>query len=159
MPNLIIRFIYEPGIVSKLIAWQTNSLWCHTEALSEDGMQWIGAHARTGVQARPLTWCTPLRERRYRVNVDAASYARAHKWLRSKIGTPYNYEDIAGLALHWRIGFKKRAIICSALMTDFLNVAGLEPLNVLPKYSYLITPETLHMSKIFIGRCVYSRGV
>ena len=43
MPGLVIRFINDVDIVSKLITWSTNSLWCHTEALSRDGTTWVGA--------------------------------------------------------------------------------------------------------------------
>lgn len=152
MPNLVIRFIDEPGIVSRLICWQTDSLWCHTEALSRDGQSWIGAHAGTGVQARALDWCKPTREAVYAIPVTDEQYEAAMSWLESKIGTPYNYADIAGLALHARMGADDHRVICSALMTEFLMQAGVQPLNCLERYAYLITPETLHLSPVFIGR-------
>lgn len=155
MPNLYIRFVDEPGIVSKLIDWQTDSLWCHTEALSRDGKSWIGAHAGTGVQARDLRWCNPTRERRYAIPVSDEQYEAAMQFLEGKIGCPYNYADIAGLALRRRMGASDHQVICSALMMLFLMAAGIQPLNCLDKYAYLITPETLHLSPIFIGKCVY----
>lgn len=156
MSVLTIRFISEPDIVSRLIEWETNSLFCHTEALSRDGQSWIGAHSGTGVQARPLDWCKPIRERRYAVAVSDSSAARAYTWLESKVGTPYNYGDIIGLTLHNRIGSSDHEVICSALMTQFMQQAGLEPLNVSEGYDYLITPETLHLSPLFIGKGCYS---
>jgi hypothetical protein len=71
------------------------------------------------------------------------------------MGTPYNYTDILGLALHTRIGVTDHEVICSALMLQFMQQSGLEPLNCLPQYASLITPETLHLSPLFIGKCVY----
>lgn len=156
MPVLAIRFIDGSDIVSRLISWTTNSLWCHTEALSRDGRSWIGAHSGTGVQARPLGWAKVTRERRYAIPVTEAQYEAAMVWLEGKEGCPYDYTDIIGLAIHKRIGETDRRIICSALMLLFLMEGGLEPLNCLEGFSYLITPETLHLSPLLIGKCIYS---
>jgi hypothetical protein len=155
MADLTIRFIFEPDFVSRLIGWETNSLWCHTEALSRDGQSWIGAHAGTGVQPRPLNYCKPTRERQYAIPVLDRAADAAYTWLESKLGTPYNYADILGLTLHARIGVSEHEVICSALMLQFMQQSGLEPLNCLPQYSSLITPETLHLSPLFIGKCTY----
>lgn len=151
MSALVIRFIDTPGFVSSAITWVTSSLWDHTEALSRDGKSWIGAHAGTGVQARPLDWCKPTREARYAIPVPDVDWNKAHTWLESKIGTPYDYKDIVGILLKRRIWSGNR-VICSALMTQFMQQAGLEPLNILPEYDALVTPETLHLSPLFIGR-------
>jgi hypothetical protein len=153
-PTLTIRFINEPGIISDLIDWETDSLFCHTEGLNRDGWTWVGAHARTGVEARPLDWCKPTFERRYTVPVSPGGYETAMRFMESQIGCPYNYEDIVGLALHKRIGASDHEIICSAFMLLWLQAAGLQPLNVLPDFAFLCTPETLHLSPIFIGRMV-----
>lgn len=152
MPNLTIRFVNEPGLVSGLITWETDSLFCHTEGLSRDGQSWVGAHAGTGVQARPLNWCKPTFETRYAVEVTDAQYDAAMAFMESKIGLPYDYQDIVGLALHKRLGATDHEVICSAFMTLWLMAGGLFPLNVLGPYAYLITPETLHLSPLFIGR-------
>jgi hypothetical protein len=155
MSVLTIRFINEPGIVSRLIDWETNSLFCHTEGLSGDGQSWIGAHAGTGVEARPLDWCVPTFERRYAVPVTDNQYERAMQFMENWKGRPYNYADIIGLALHNRKGASEHEIICSAFMLLWLQAAGLWPLNALEYYAYLITPETLHLSPIFIGKCIF----
>ena len=154
MKLLTIRFINEPGIVSKLITWTTDSLFCHVEGLSRDGQSWVGAHAGTGVQARPLDWCKPTLERRYGISVDDCLYVAAMKFMESKIGTPYDYADIAGLALHVRIGASEHELICSAFMLQWLSAAGIWALNVTEKFAYLVTPETLHLSPLLIGRGV-----
>lgn len=156
MPFLTIRFIFEPDIVSDLIGWFTDSLFCHTEALSRDGKSWIGAHAKTGVQARPLNWTKVTRERQYAIPVSDEFYEKAMTWLESKIGTPYNYADIVDLAVHSRRKVSDHEIICSALMSEYCWRAEVMMLNVLEGYEYLVTPETLHLSPEFIGRCIYS---
>jgi len=154
MPNLTIRFIAGTDIVSRLIQYATNSLFCHTECLSCDGTAWIGAHSGTGVQARKLDWCKPTLERRYSVPVTPEGYERAMAWLESKVGEKYNYASIIGLALHWRIGASRSETDCSALMIGLLQLADIQPLNCLEGFNYLITPETLHLSPIFVGRGV-----
>jgi hypothetical protein len=154
MPYLETRFIFDSDLVSRLIGWQTDSLWCHTEGLSRDGKSWVGAHAGSGVQARPLDYCKPLRERRYRVPVTEEQYERAMKFQESKIGTPYNLIDIIGLALHKRIGASEHEMICSAFEIERYMYAGIYPLNCLEGFAYLVTPETLHLSPIFIGHRV-----
>jgi uncharacterized protein YycO len=151
LPNLTIRFINEADLVSKLIAWQTDSLWIHTEALSRDGKHWIGAHAGTGVQARPLNWCKPTREAVYAVPVTDVQYEAAMAWLEDKLGEPYNYKSIVGIALHVRLT-ADGTTDCSALMLAYLMQGGHFPLNCLEGFEYLITPETLHLSPTFIGR-------
>jgi len=155
MPTITIRFIDEPDIVSRLINYATDSLWCHCEGLSRDGKSWIGAHSGTGVQPRTLDYCKPIRERRYSLEVTDEQYETAMSWLESKISEKYDYLSIVGLALHKRVWSPQR-VICSELMLQFMQAAGLQPLNVLPGFDALITPETLHLSPILIGRCSYS---
>jgi len=154
MQSLVIRFIDEPDWVSRAITWTTNSLWCHTEALNRAGTGWTGAHAGPGVETRALNWCKPLRERRYAIPVSAKDYSAAHDFLESQLGIYYDYRDIFGLLIHKRVWSPQR-VICSQLMTEFMQHAGLQPLNVLPQFSALITPETLHLSPIFIGRGIF----
>lgn len=154
MPELTIRFIDEPGLISKLITFETGSLFCHTECLSRDGSTWVGAHAGTGVEARAKDWCRPTLERRYAVPVSELGYAKAMAWLEKKLGCPYDYADIAGMVLRSRAGASDHAVICSALMLGFMQQAGMQPLNCLEQFNYLITPETLHLSPVFIGRGV-----
>jgi hypothetical protein len=149
------RFIMESDLVSKLIGFSTNSLWCHCEGLSRDGLHWVGAHADGGVQARPLDWAKGItRERRYRKAVSHLEYELAMGFQESHIGMPYNFENIVGLSLHRRIGVSDHEIICSSFELRRYMATGAErlyPLNVLERYSYLITPETLHLSPIWMG--------
>lgn len=151
--ELVIRFIGAHDAMGRLIQLATNSLWCHTEALSRDGAQWIGAHAFTGVQARPLNWCDPSREALYALPVSAAMYDRSMTWLeeQARIRRKYDYKGIFGLALHRRL-HAGGALDCSNLMLRYMWQAGLQPLNCLEGFAYLVTPETLHLSPVFIGR-------
>jgi hypothetical protein len=156
--GIVIRFIGAHDFVSRAIEWTTNSLWCHTEALSVDGTQWIGAHSHTGIDARPLDWCKPSRERIYRVPVSSSQADLWYSYLHSKIGLPYDYDDIVGLAIHSRIFNTKGRLICSSFMLEGMQKIGLVPLNVLPSFTYLVTPEILHLSSLFYGRCIPSVG-
>lgn len=157
MKQIVVRFIYEPDMVSRLIGWTTNSLWSHCEALSRDGESWIGAHAVTGVETRPFDWCKPTRERVYALPVTDAEYETAMGWLEAQVGIPYNYLDILGLAIHVRIGASEHEMICSACMLAFIMMGGYNvpngkaALNVQEGFSYLVTPETLHLSPVWIG--------
>lgn len=151
--HLTIRFINERGLVSRLITWGSDSLFCHTEGLSRDGKSWIGAHAKTGIEGRPLDWCKPTLEKRYAIPVTKAQYEAAMTFMETKVGTPYDYEDIVGLAIRKRMAGKHR-LICSAFMTEWLMAGGLRPLNVLEEFAYLITPESLHLSPLLIGNGV-----
>jgi hypothetical protein len=154
MPNLTVRFINEPGIVSRLITWETDSLFCHCEGLGRDGQSWVGAHAGTGVQSRAHDWCRPTFEKRYAIPVVDEQYEAAMRFMDSRIGLPYDYADILGMALHRRMGASDHEIICSAFMLEWLQAGWLRPLNVLGPYAYLVTPETLHLSPLFIDRRV-----
>jgi hypothetical protein len=156
MPNnLVIRFVSGAGFVSAAIRYVTNAPWIiHVEAQSRDGNAWTGAHAGSGVQPRPLDYCNPRMERRYFMPVTQSEFDRAHTWLESKIGEKYDYLDILGLALKHRV-WNPHRVICSVLMMQFMQQAGMEPLNVLAQFDALITPDELHMSNLFIGR---SRG-
>jgi len=154
--QLILRFIYTEALVSLLIGWRTDSLWCHCEALSRDGQHWIGAHALTGVEPRPLNWCEPTRERRYAIPVTQGEYEAAMAWLEAKVGEPYNYADILGMALGVRMGASEHEIVCSALMTEWLIAGSQWPANCEPGSTYLVTPEMLHFSSFFLNRCIYT---
>jgi len=154
MADFRIRFINSPGFVSEAIDWVTFSLWDHAEIETETGT-YIGAHAGTGVQERPADYCVPTRERRYAIPVTDDELAKIMAFARSKIGTPYNYVDIAGLFLHHDLTSPNREI-CSMFVFESALAGGVQMLNVLPGYTNLVTPETLHLSPLLIGRSFYS---
>lgn len=151
---LKIRFIDSPDIIGRGINWVTNSLWDHAEIETASGT-YIGAHAWSGIQERPADYCRPSRERRYAIPCTTEQLAYAMVYARSKIGTPYNYVDIAGLLLHDRRLTSTSREICSAFVFDVAMHGGIQMLNCLPDFEYLITPETLHLSSLLIGNCTY----
>lgn len=160
----IIRFVNSPGFVGSSIDWATNSLFDHTEiGNNEDGgidsaTGWIGAHAGSGVENRALDYLAPSRERRYAVPVTDDQHARILAFAKSKIGTPYDYADIAGLLFHDRKINSIHKLICSMFGIQCAQAGDLQMLNVLPEFTYLITPETLHLSPVLIGNLTYAIG-
>lgn len=154
MPNLIIRFINTSDLVSDLIDFVTNSLWDHTELLDPENGHWIGAHAGSGVQSRPADYCTPTRERKYAIPVTADQLTKILAFARSKIGTPYNYVDIAGLFLHDRALTSTGREICSMFVTEATMAGELWLSNVEEGYTYLMTPEMVHLSPKLRGRAI-----
>ena len=78
-------------------------------------------------------------------------------WARARLGTKYNFMDIVGLLVRNRSSpAGPQRLICSQFCTPgLLTVFGAaKVLNVQGDYAYLITPETLHLSPIFVGRRV-----
>jgi hypothetical protein len=154
MTDFKLRFITAPGFVSWSIRQVTFSEFSHVEMLSSSGQSWIGAHAGTGVEARPLNYCVPTFERRYAIPVTDEQFAAGQAYMRSKIGTPYNYADIAGLLLHRNITTRGRAI-CSQFGFDTFYAMRIVALNILPGYDFRATPDILHLAPILSGRCYF----
>lgn len=153
MAFFTIRFVNSPGFVGSAIDWATNSLFDHAEIASDTG-SWIGAHDDGGVQDRPADYLTPSREMRYAIPVTDEQHDKIMAYARSKIGTPYDFKDIAGLLFHDRRIESPHRLICSVFALQCAQAGNLQMLNVLPAWTYLITPETLHLSPLLIGRCV-----
>lgn len=153
-----IRFITDPGFVSAAIRDVTNSEFSHTEIVGESGDTYIGAHSDGGVEQRPLDYCKPTFERRYAVPVSLAQFRSAMDYAKSKIGTPYNFKDIAGILFHVDLDARRR-LICSQFVFDVFEAGGIKLLNVLPGYSHLVTPETLHLSPYLIGRSYFQTEI
>jgi hypothetical protein len=159
MGKIRVRFIHCGGITSRLIAWGTGSLFSHVEFGTPQGT-WIGAHAGSGIQERAANYCTPSREYYYEIPCTAEQEAELLRWARSKIGTKYNMKDILGLALQARSLNNPSRLICSQFVTDGLihTLGARNVLNVLDNWTYRITPETLHLSPIFVGNLVRKTG-
>ena len=146
-----IRFITERDFVSWAIRRVTFSEFSHVEIVSEDGRSYIGAHSDGGVQERPADYCLPSFERRYAIPCSDAQLEKIMAYARSKIGTPYNFLDIVGLLFHRNLTTKGR-VICSMFVYLAALEGGIQMLNVLPEYANLVTPDSLHLSPLLVGR-------
>ena len=166
MADLICRFIKTKDPIADGIAWWTNSEWDHFEFGTPDET-WLGARAEGGVQERFATYCTPIRERRYARTVTDEQLSLIMSRARAKVGTKYDFMDIAGLLLHnrWLSLHPTDKEICSMYGTEMLLsiYQARDLLNVLPNFTPLITPEMLHLSPLWVEsdlcKCIYSLGV
>lgn len=152
-----IRFILGRGFTSQAIAYVTGSLFSHVEFGTPEGT-WIGAHIGSGIQERAADYCDTVREYVYEIPCMDEQEKEALLWMRSKIGTKYNTLDIIGLLFQVRFLHSPHDRLCSEFCTEgLLHIFGASKvLNVLASWTYRITPETLHLSPIFVGRRVRS---
>lgn len=155
MNAIRIRFVTAGDPLSRLIRFQAGVSMpftpSHTEALSQDGKSYIGAHYDGGVMARPVGYdaaglmtlpdgtkserivdlpCTPEQE--------AAFYA----FVQSKVGEPYDWKSIFGFVapdLHTHL---LDHIICSAFMAAALRSAKIFPWPMTVPFHH-ITPRDL----------------
>jgi hypothetical protein len=150
-----IRFIRCGGFISWAIAHVTGSLFSHVEFGTPAGT-WIGAHIGDGIQERPANYCTPKLEFVYEIPCTIYQERLLLASARGKIGTKYNTLDILGLLFQIRSLRSSKRDICSQFCTgELLRVFGAaKVLNVLESWDYRITPETLHLSPIFVGHRV-----
>jgi hypothetical protein len=151
-PVITIRFVDSGGFITAGINWVTNSLWPHVEFGTPQGT-WIGAHNPGGWRERPADYCVPKREAIYDIPCTQGMQDAHLQRIRAKIGTQYNRLDILGLLLRNRKLTNPHAVICSQGVTnEALILWGPQRfLNVLPGYSYLVTPEMVHLSPILVG--------
>lgn len=129
------------GIFGKLIRWQTLGHVTHAEAVLPDATI-IAALAGEGVVCLPLNYDKTSTSQ---IFVDIPSTDRQiERWtayLHSRVGRPYDWETIAGIALHtgWR---RKGGMICSMLQALGLREAGIFPCP-LSEPAHEITPRDL----------------
>lgn len=150
-----IRFVTGNDFASKLIRMQAGVSMpftpSHTEALSQDGKFYIGAHIDGGVMARPVGYdATQLMmlpdgsksERIVSLPCTAEQEIAFYAFVNSKIGEPYDWKSILGFAapdLHMHL---LDHIICSAFMSDGCRVARVFPWPMTVPFHH-ITPRDL----------------
>ena len=156
MPCIRGRFIASPGFTGWYIRHWTGSLFQHFEFGTQKGT-WIGAHIGSGIQERPANYCNPTLSYVYEIPCTQQEEDFAEAWMRSKIGTKYNVRDIIGLAIQKRTLTSLHELICSQFGIDGLLIffGPKRALNVLPDWTYRITPEVLHLSPIWTGNRVF----
>lgn len=158
-PCIRVRFITADGFISSAIRWVSSSLFSHVEFGTPQGT-WIGAHTGDGVQERSSNYCTPTREYVYEIPVSQTLLNLHLGRIRGQIGTQYDNLDIVGMLIRRRTLASPHAVICSEFVSnELLAVFGARGyLNVLPDFTHLITPETCHLSPLFVGRRVKAVG-
>lgn len=139
MGMIRLRFVTGSDFSSKLIRFQAGISMpftpSHTEALSQDGKSYIGAHIDGGILRRPVGYdadtlmtlpdgsksertvsipCTPEQE--------AAFYAFVEK----HVGEPYDWKGILGFIATEVHLHDVGTIFCSAFMCGGLRVKGCE---------------------------------
>jgi len=128
---------------------------------------YVGAHIGDGIQFRSLNYLTVSRERRYKKPITQTEADVVGKTIEEifegfvvsvfkRVGTPYATDDIAAIFFHTRKLTPLTREICSefGLLAPAEN--GIFFLNCDLEYSPLITPETLHLSNLWMRHCVYS---
>jgi hypothetical protein len=113
-----LRFVSYSDIVGDLIsADEQGSPWDHVEAVMPDGSGYLGAVEPDGVKIRPVGYDKPFVKELF-VDLPAtdAITNAFYSYLKSRIGTPYDFAAIAGFALKANM-HQKDHVICSALQT------------------------------------------
>lgn len=129
------------GLLSQLIDWATFGSASHVEAVLSDGSI-IAALMSEGVCHKPGDYDQVSTEQTF-VDVLMPRSGR-DRWLRyllSRVGRPYDFEAVAGEALHinWR---RRGGFICSMLQTLALREAFVFP-HPLSIPAHEITPRDL----------------
>ena len=157
MASIVIRFVNSKGFVSSAIDFVEGGAgeFDHAECQDVNTKEWIGAHDDGGFERRPESYMVPSRERRYSIPCTQEEYDCGMAWLNSQIGVPYNFADILGILAHKDITTSGKLICSQAMFTYIFKTLGRLPLNVIPENANLVTPETLHLSPLFIGNCIY----
>jgi hypothetical protein len=137
--HIRLRFVTGNDAVSAGIRYAEDFWASHVEAVMPDGT-YLGAHADGGVQARPPTYDTTWTKQLF-VDLPCDDCPQFEKFLRRKIGTPYDVESIIGFVLRLD-EHVPMSVICSALQVLALRSCGFfgTPL-VLPAHQ--ISPRDL----------------
>lgn len=151
--EIIIRFITEADSISQAIRWETWSAFSHVEFVLP-GDRTLGAHANGGVMIKPLTYCKPTNEERYRLVMPVNQQQAILAYATQQLGKPYDFTNIAGILAHrdWRV---PNRWICSELVTACFEHGGLPLLNAPEAYVHRITPRDLYLSPMLIGNRVW----
>lgn len=152
-----IRFVTTGDMESSLIRMQAGVSMpftpSHTEALSQDGKSYVGAHLNGGVLARPVGYDTASlmtlpdgskSERIVALPCSPEQEAAFYSFVHSKVGEPYDWVSIFGFTapdLHTHL---LDHIICSAFMCGGCRVAKIFPWPMTAPFHH-ITPRDLFL--------------
>lgn len=149
-----IRFVKSDDLISMAIRVDTLSKVSHTEAVLRDGTI-IGAYPG-GVARQPNDWDATSTDQMFvDVPCSAPTIEAWENWLVSKIGTPYDFAAITGLALH-RDMHTEGTTICSALMIDGLRHLGIVDEKLFDA-DHQTTPHMLASALSMMSKMCYFR--
>ncbi len=117
-----IRFVAGKGIISKGIIAQSKTAMpftpSHVEVISEDGLNYIGAHIDGGVRSRSIGYDKDETEHELILPLEATQEQDRifYDFMISKIGEPYDWQAILGFIIpeHFHVA---NHVICSAVST------------------------------------------
>lgn len=131
-----IRFVTGNAMSSRLIRLQSGVSMpftpSHTEALTQDGLYYIGAHMEEGVKKRPIHYDAQYlfalpdgskSERIVLLDVPEEQEKAFYDFVESKIDTPYDKAAIPGFETSFH-SHEFGHLICSAFMCQALRKAG-----------------------------------
>lgn len=138
MSAVRLRFVTCDDWISRLIRMQAGISMpftpSHVEALTQDGLFYIGAHLSGGVKARPVGYDAgtlvvlpsgELSERFVTIPCTADQEAEFYKFMHSKIDEPYDWHSIFGFMAPDVHAHAPEHIICSALITYGIRDCGI----------------------------------
>lgn len=150
---VIVRFIRTKGFVSDGIRFVTHSYINHVE-FGTPRKTWIGAHAITGIKDNLYDYTEVEWERRYRVPLTETQYNTLMKSNDEALGTPYNYKAVVGIFFNDHNLSAKGTDECAQFVFSQLWNVGVLLGNALPDFAHFVSPELVHFSSYWMGKCV-----
>lgn len=149
-----LRFVTGNDLASRLIRSQAGVSMpftpSHVEALTPDGMNYLGAHAAGGVALRPVGYDSDQlmtlpdgskSERVISLPCGTTQEASFYAFAQSRIGEPYDWKAILGFVDPGHLHDLDH-IICSAFMTQALRECGYFPWPLTKPFHH-ISPDLL----------------
>ena len=128
-----LRFVAGTGIISQAIIAQSKTAMpftpSHVEAVSADGLSYIGAHISGGIQSRPKDY--DAGQFAHELFLEPVPNVTDHYcqdqmfdlFMKTKIGEPYDWHAIVGFIIPEHFHTPNTAI-CSAVCTLALRACG-----------------------------------
>lgn len=138
------------SLVSRLIRWQTRSVYSHAAMLMDDDTVYEAWH-RGGVSHAPtlgFNHSPGTMVELYTFFATDDQLAKIEAFLKSQVGCKYDWLSVIRFVTRFRTtdGSKSRWF-CSELVFAALDAAGIPPLSRIEPH--LITPRDLGMSPVF----------
>jgi len=118
------RVVADNDPIGEAIKFVSRGQATHVEFCVDDWTQTIGARAMGGVQIRPINYAKFQAEWRFQVEVSEEQLNNGMKWLHAQIGKPYDFLNIAAIALD-RNWDDPNKWICSKLWVEGMVAFGL----------------------------------